>query len=306
MNDLPSTEASWSSRRSSGASPSSRAATSACSVSGTSSASIGPVGPVDVALAREQAAVEQHPYRLDRVERDALGAAEDLRPQLVGQAGNEARRAARSIAVADSGSSESVVTLRLAGAEARPALGELGPARARSTKIGWLRDHSSRYSTKSSSAGVGPLQVLEHEDRPGRCSAIRSKKSRHAAKRSSRSRRRPLVEAEQVGEPRLEPARSSASGDVHLDRGAQLRERRLRRLVLGDPRAHPHHLGERPVGDALAVGEAAAAVPPEVVGEPVDVLLELPGEPRLADAGDADDRDEVRLAAPPRTRGRAP
>ncbi|HET7137476.1 MAG TPA: hypothetical protein VFI04_03905 [Gaiellaceae bacterium] len=36
------------------------------------------------------------------------------------------------------------------------------------TKIGWLRDHSSRYSTKSSRLLVGPLQVLEdHHDRVG-------------------------------------------------------------------------------------------------------------------------------------------
>jgi len=44
VNDLPRTEASCNSRRSSGASPSRRAETSACSVSGTSSDSISPVG----------------------------------------------------------------------------------------------------------------------------------------------------------------------------------------------------------------------------------------------------------------------
>ena len=43
VNVLPSTAASWSSRRSSAGSPSSRAAIRACSVSGTSSASTGPV-----------------------------------------------------------------------------------------------------------------------------------------------------------------------------------------------------------------------------------------------------------------------
>ena len=71
---------------------------------------------------------------------------------------------------------------------------------------------------------------------------------------------------------------------------------RLRGLLLDDPRTHPHHLGQRPVGDTVTVGKAAPAVPPEVVSKPVDVLLELPGEPRLPDAGDADDRDQLRLA----------
>jgi hypothetical protein len=35
-------------------------------------------------------------------------------------------------------------------------------------------------------------------------------------------------------------------------------------------------------------------VPPDLLDEAVDVLLELPREPGLADPGDADDRGEVR------------
>ena len=108
--------------------------------------------------------------------------------------------------------------------------------------------------------------------------------------------RRPLRQPEQLGEPRLDQRPLLGVGDVLLDRRPQLRQCRLRRLLLDDPRPHPHHLRQRPVGDAFAVGEAAAAVPPDVVGEPVDVLLELPGEARLADPGDADDRDELGLA----------
>ncbi len=75
---------------------------------------------------------------------------------------------------------------------------------------------------------------------------------------------------------------------------AQLLSRGLRRLVLHDAGAHAHHLGERPVGDTLAVGEAPAAVPPDLLGQAVDVLEELPGQPRLADAGEADDREQPR------------
>ena len=62
------------------------------------------------------------------------------------------------------------------------------------------------------------------------------------------------------------------------------------------PGPHADHLGERPEGDALAVGEAAAAVPPDVVLEAVHVLEVLPAEPRLADSGDADHGDELRAA----------
>ena len=70
----------------------------------------------------------------------------------------------------------------------------------------------------------------------------------------------------------------------------------LGRLLLRDSGAHTHHLGQRPVRDALAVGETAAAVPVDVADEPVDVALELGREPRLADPGDADDRDQACLA----------
>jgi len=45
---------------------------------------IGAVRPLDLA------AVEQHPHRLDGVERDTLCAFADRRPQLVGEARNQA------------------------------------------------------------------------------------------------------------------------------------------------------------------------------------------------------------------------
>ena len=54
---------------------------------------------VDGALLHEQAAVEQHADGLDRVERDALGAGEDLRAQRLAAGRARARRAAASIAV---------------------------------------------------------------------------------------------------------------------------------------------------------------------------------------------------------------
>ena len=60
-------------------------------------------GPVDGALLDEQSAVEEHPHRLHRVERDALGALEDLAAHLLGQARHETRSNS-SIAPAGSGS----------------------------------------------------------------------------------------------------------------------------------------------------------------------------------------------------------
>src|SRR4029453_7954316 len=84
--------------------------------------------------------------------------------------------------------------------------------------------------------------------------------------------------------------------DRLVERGAQLVVRRARLFVFRDSTAHPHHVCERPVGHALAVGEAAAAMPIDGVRDPVEVLVELPPESRLADPSDAGDRQEVRLA----------
>src|SRR5215207_11382796 len=81
-----------------------------------------------------------------------------------------------------------------------------------------------------------------------------------------------------------------------LERCPQLRARGLRLLVLRDPRPHPHHVREGPISHALAVGETAAAVPPDLLDDPVEVLVELPAEARLADTRDPSDGDEVRAA----------
>ena len=155
-------------------------------------------------------------------------------------------------------------------------------------------------------ARVGPVQVLEDEhDGPLLGQPLEEEPPRGEEILPVGSG--PLGEAEQVREPRLEP------GPLLRRRGRAPRATRGASPSAGsgassssDPGAHPDHLGERPVGDALAVGEAAAAVPPDVVGEPVDVLLELPGEARLADPGDADDGDELGLALVRASRGRAP
>ena len=115
-----------------------------------------------------------------------------------------------------------------------------------------------------------------------------------------------LGQPEQMREPRLEEVALLGVEDVLLERGVQLGQRGRRLLLLGDAAAHAHHVGERPVGHALAVGEAAPAVPVDGLGDAVEVLVELPREPRLADAGDAGHRDEVRLALVGARRGRGP
>ena len=61
------------------------------------------------------------------------------------------------------------------------------------------------------------------------------------------------------------------------------------RLVRGQHVELLEHLDHRPVGDPLAVGEAAAADDAAPRARPSD----LRDQPRLADAGLADDRDQL-------------
>ncbi len=81
-----------------------------------------------------------------------------------------------------------------------------------------------------------------------------------------------------------------------LARLAELLERLLERVVVGDPGRGLHHLGDRPVRHAFAVRQAAAAEDGGVL-EPVD---ELSRQPALTDSGLPVERDE---AGPPVARG---
>src|SRR5439155_3472801 len=86
------------------------------------------------------------------------------------------------------------------------------------------------------------------------------------------------TETEQGCEARLDPGALLRVRDVGSDPLGQLPPGRARLLALGDVGAGANHLRERPEGDSLAVGEAAAAPPEDRVDEAVDALLVLPGE----------------------------
>ena len=81
---------------------------------------------------------------------------------------------------------------------------------------------------------------------------------------------------------------------------AQLLERFLERVVVGDPCSGLDHLRERPVRDALAVREAASGEDARAL----DAVRELAREAALPDARLAVDREQVRATVPhgPRVR----
>ena len=128
-------------------------------------------------------------------------------------------------------------------------------------------------------------------------SAMRSKKTRHAAKSDSRSVRSapsPASRPSSWSRRGLHPAALRLVGDPFVERGGQLRARGRRLVRLGDAGTAADHLRQRPEADSLAVRRRPALVPVDDLGDAVDVLLELPDQPALADAALADDRHQPR------------
>ena len=149
----------------------------------------------------------------------------------------------------------------LAGAPRRALAPRTRAARARARRSGGCA--TSRAGTRGSRAG--PRRPTACPRRRGRRATARPaarRGCRQAENRFSWSPARALLEPEQVREARLDPARAPRRrGCTPRARACSFSPRGRGLLVLGDAAAHAHHLGQRPVGDALAVGEAAAAVP---------------------------------------------
>ncbi len=144
-------------------------------------------------------------------------------------------------------------------------------------------------------AGVRPLHILERQDDRRRVRQPLEEQPPGGEQILPVAGRR-VLEPEQVGQARLDEGPLLRIEQMLGQRRRQLLARRARLLVLGDPAAHPDHVGERPVGDTLPVGQTAAPVPPDLLDDPVEVLVELPDQSRLADPGDPRHRDQLRPA----------
>ena len=116
-------------------------------------------------------------------------------------------------------------------------------------------------------------------------SATRSKNVRQAANASSRSPSGARPDTDQRRQVRRRSSAARTSSGTNSARHAASR----RRASSGPspsaiPARRPDHLGERPEGEALAVRGRSSVVPGDLLDDAVDVLLELPGDPALADA----------------------
>ena len=168
-----------------------------------------------------------------------------------------------------------------------------------SMKIGLAADHSSTCSMKSSIPSSAHCRS-SNTSTTGICSARRSRNRRQPANSSVRPRPGSATPSRTPSRGHRK-SRSPASGTQRSSPACELGAGLLDRRLFGDPEALADHFGQRPVGDPVAVGEAAAGVPEDVLGQPVDVLVELPQQARLADSGGAIHGHQPRRAALERT-----
>ena len=186
VKDLPRTDASWSRRRSSSGTPSSRDVISACRDCGTSNEVRSPV-----TMSPPPACSSTPRSRSIRTVSTAYSgmpsaASRSLTRTSSGSPGTSPSSSS-SMASSSRGSSGSVVELRID--PGKPGWRSATSGRASvTTKIGWCRPQSSRYSTNATSPSSAQW-MSSKTITSGPCSASRSKKRRQAEKRSSRSGR---------------------------------------------------------------------------------------------------------------------
>ena len=212
---------------------------------------------VALAMQLQQAAVEQHAHRLDGVQRHALRPSKNLLPKHRRQAGDETVQQLLHHRRAERFEREARAPARLT--EVTITLVQLGACesehkdRVRARPLQQVLDEGEHRH-------VRPLHVLEHQH-----SRVRLRHPLEEQPPSSEEvvalMARPLLQAEQVRQPRLDPRPLLKLENMLLDRGTQLGARRVRLLALDDPGPHTHDLRQRPVGDPLPVGETATPVP---------------------------------------------
>ena len=206
-------------------------------------------------------AVDQGPDRLDGVERDALGARDERGCGPAPAAPRPARRRASSIAASASGSRSTTVARRPVASEGRRSSSS---GRVRSSTNSWRATGLEQVLDEVEQPGVGVLHVLEQQhDRLRRRRPARRRSSR---RRTGRSRSKTEPVAHLRAAPPAAGVSQAASSGVGATAATPARTfaRDLGRVVaLEQPEAGAHHLGERPEGHAVAVGQAPAAVPPD-------------------------------------------
>ena len=224
------------------------------------------VGSASVAFQRpsvlhDAALVDQLAEDLLEEERVALGARED----------RAARRVAEPVDVEQVRDElASRVLAERAEEDRREVAAPAAPGRARAAQLGPRRAHEEQRPLRSvgelleqvEQRRVGPVDVVDHDDERLALGEHREQRAPRAVQLDAERRRLEprelLVAGVEADRERERGGRRSGEIGQQL-RGERLdpRDRDLGRVVVGDAGDALQDLGERPVGDALAVGEAA-------------------------------------------------
>ena len=188
----------------------------------------GPGRRIDRTLLNEQAAIQEHADGLDRVQRHALGAIEDLIAELIGKARDQSgqelgHRVGRQRLEVDRGEAA------LARAPSGSPLVDLGPGQ-RQDEDPVVAGPLQQILDEVEQAGVGPLHVLEdHHDRVALGQAL--EEGAPGGEHVLLIARGAGVDREQVRETGFDPRPFLGVGDELLQGRAQLRLGGRRLLV---------------------------------------------------------------------------
>ena len=232
---------------------------------------------------------DEHPDRLDGVQRDAVGAGDDRADRGLRQAGDKPEEE-----LAHRGFRERLEIhgheVPLARAPGRTLLEQLGSGQGHDVDRDVLAP-LHEVVDEIEQARIGEVEVFEHHDHRGRHGQPLEERPPGAEELLAPDAG---LDSQEGEERRLDPTAFAGIGDMCRQRLGDLGACRPLVVRLAQAAAAPNHLAEGPEGDPVAVGGGAALVPPHGVHETVRVLQELPGEPRLPDPRRPDDRDEAR------------
>ncbi len=243
------------------------------------------VGPV--VGCREPALGDQHSDRLDGIEGNALGACDDRPGSGLGQARNEPGQE-RAHGLLGERLEVEAREVAAPGAPIRAAIEELRTGQGQDVQ----RDRSApleQVIDEVERAGIRPVEILEDQDYRGGGGEALEKGSPGAEELLGT---RACLDTEERQQRRLDPSALRLIRDVLGDHRGDLGSGRSLVVSLGEAGPTADHLAEGPERDPLAIRRRAAAMPPGQSDDPVQVLLEFPGEATLADPADPGDADE--------------
>ena len=244
------------------------------------------IGAVD---GLEVAAVDEHAQDLDGVQRDPLGAVEDL--------GRHVRRQAGCQAPEQLGHGVGRQRIEMK-ADVRPQTGTPFGSQLEESGSGQRHDEDRPAGGRADEvldeveqAGVRPVEVVEDEDRRARIGDPLEERP-PGGKRLFALAGGDRPDADQSLEVGRNPASLGLLRHVLGDAGQETTSGHGGAVALDDAGAVTNHLGQGPERERLAIRRRPGVMPGQELHDTVDVFLDLPADPALAQAGLAEDRHE--------------